>query len=116
MYSISRDYWTRAGSLVVSPSDSQLSDGGYDKCMRDENCIVGTIIEYTKSWGEMDCNCDGSFNCKDLAAIHLFGRKCERPMFGSVYASRFNHCANRIGVSDMLTQEGGDLCTVPDAQ
>ncbi|KAG5865195.1 hypothetical protein JTB14_032080 [Gonioctena quinquepunctata] len=114
-YSISKDYWKKAGSLVVSADDDPNNDSSYQKCMLDENCIVGTVIEYTRSWGmQMDCNCDGIFDCKDMAAIHLFGQKCERPMFGEEYANRFNHCAAKIGVREMRFLEGDDQCTVPE--
>ncbi|KAJ8956821.1 hypothetical protein NQ318_014235 [Aromia moschata] len=110
-YSISKDYWRTAGSLSANPTKNPGSeDQTYRECMRNENCIVGTIIKYTEHFGPMDCNCDGKFDCKDRAAIHLFGQNCENPKYGQTYANRFNHCANRIGVKSMLSAEGSDTC------
>lgn len=53
-----------------------------------------------------DCNCDGVFDCKDRLAIHLFGDSCFNPKYGDVYATRFNHCAKKIGVNIMSESEG----------
>ncbi|XP_018577274.1 uncharacterized protein LOC108915662 [Anoplophora glabripennis] len=112
-YSISRNYWQEAGALTVN----NWSKGGddYTRCMRDENCIVGTIIQYTQKFGKLDCNCDGKFDCKDRFAIHLFGPSCENPKFTSTYARRFNECSARIGVATMLTEEG-DNCEAPPVE
>ncbi|CAH1171209.1 unnamed protein product [Phaedon cochleariae] len=112
-YSVSKEYWMQAGSLVVSAADDPSSDASYRKCLQNENCIVGTIIKYTEQYGEADCNCDEKFDCKDRLAIHLFGNKCEKPSFGHTIARRFNDCAARVGVSAMLSSEGDDFCTLP---
>ncbi|XP_044758968.1 uncharacterized protein LOC123316802 [Coccinella septempunctata] len=109
-YSVSFDYWKVAGSPVLSPDDDPDSQDSYKKCMANENCIVNTIDKYTTSFGEIDCNCDGKFDCKDRYAIHLHGRNCENPQFGERYARRFNHCARSIGVAEMLEKEGYDGC------
>ncbi|XP_072380138.1 uncharacterized protein [Diabrotica undecimpunctata] len=110
-YSISMDYWTKAGSLTVSPYESSTSPTAYSNCMKDENCIVGTIINYTGRLGDKDCNCDGVFDCKDRAAIHLMGASCANPYFGDVFANRFNECATRVGSRNMLSREGNNMCT-----
>ncbi|XP_072380137.1 uncharacterized protein [Diabrotica undecimpunctata] len=113
-YSISEDYWKKAGSLTVSPNEKSTDPSAYRNCMRDENCIVGTIIQYTGQFGEdMDCNCDGVFDCKDRAAIHLMGASCENPNFGGIFARRFNECSNMVGTKNMLSQEGNNKCTTP---
>ncbi|XP_056636029.1 uncharacterized protein LOC130444765 [Diorhabda sublineata] len=108
-YSISEQYWRDAGALTVSNEENQDSDA-FRRCMANENCIVGTIINYTGRFGDLDCNCDNVFDCKDRLAIHLKGKNCDRPVYGSIYASRFNHCAARIGVQQMFSQEGEPNC------
>ncbi|XP_045477751.1 uncharacterized protein LOC123682942 [Harmonia axyridis] len=115
-YSISFDYWKTAGSPVLDPSHDPDSEESYKKCLLDENCIVNTIDKYTSSFGELDCNCDGKFDCKDRFAIHLNGERCVNPNFGRTYARRFNECAQSIGVKEMLSQEGYKGCVLPDVQ
>ncbi|CAG9862152.1 unnamed protein product [Phyllotreta striolata] len=112
-YSINFNYWKEAGSLVVNLDDPPNNVESYNACMKDENCIVGTIIQYTQQFGELDCNCDGKFDCKDRLAIHLFGASCERPNFGSDYSWRFNHCAASVGVKRMGSREGDSNCIEP---
>ncbi|KAK4874048.1 hypothetical protein RN001_013408 [Aquatica leii] len=103
-YSISKSYWTHAGSH--STRDYPSEDLAYQNCMQNENCILNTVKSYTESFGEKDCNCDGHFDCKDRLAIHLFGSSCTNPKFGGTYATRFNHCASQIGVKFMSEIEG----------
>ncbi|KAJ8924785.1 hypothetical protein NQ315_000938 [Exocentrus adspersus] len=112
-YSISEKYWRDAGALTTNGRDTRNS---YRNCMWNENCIVGTIISYTEKFGKRDCNCDGSFDCKDRLAIHLFGDECENPKFNSTYARRFNECAAQVGVSTMLDVEGHDNCNAPEVE
>ncbi|KAK5641927.1 hypothetical protein RI129_010474 [Pyrocoelia pectoralis] len=103
-YSISYEYWVQGGSHSRGPHNDEKD--AYANCMKDENCILNTIKSYTERFGERDCNCDGTFDCKDRLAIHLFGDACFNPKFGSVYASRFNHCAAQVGVHEMAAAEG----------
>ncbi|XP_049826532.1 uncharacterized protein LOC126266491 [Aethina tumida] len=85
-YSISRDYWNLAGRPKVDGLKS------YEKCMKDKNCIVETILRYTGRFENADVNCDGQFDCIDRFAIHLFGSNYEYPNFGKTYTERFNSC------------------------
>ncbi|CAH1112592.1 unnamed protein product [Psylliodes chrysocephalus] len=115
-YSIDFNYWKTAGSVVANLDDLPNDKNSYESCMKDENCIVGTIIQFTEKFGRIDCNCDGKFDCKDRLAIHLLkGPNCEQPTFGRTYARRFNECASAVGVSTMLSKEGDDSCTAPEA-
>ncbi|KAL3272711.1 hypothetical protein HHI36_014173 [Cryptolaemus montrouzieri] len=111
-YSVSFDYWKAAKSPVLDPNDDPDSQASYKKCMGNENCIVNTIYQYTNSFNDTDCNCDGTFDCKDMFAIHLFGRNCKSPNFGRTYARRFNECAKSIGVNVMEIHEGDEECLV----
>ncbi|KAK9883477.1 hypothetical protein WA026_001653 [Henosepilachna vigintioctopunctata] len=111
-YSVGFEYWKTAGSPVLNVDDDPDAESSYKMCMANENCIVNTIAQYTSKFGEMDCNCDGKFDCKDRFAIHLQGANCANPNFGSRYARRFNECAASTGVADMLSSEGNGNCEV----
>lgn len=51
-YSINKDYWQKAGSL--SPTDQPKNENQhFHDCMNNENCIVGTILEYTIQFGQL---------------------------------------------------------------
>lgn len=112
-YSIDMVYWRRAGGL--SPTHSHPSpdeEARYKSCMMNENCIAGTIIEYTQSFGRLDCNCDGVFDCKDRAAIHRTGENCGQPQFDEKYRNRFNSCGRSTNLKTMLASEFTSYCQV----
>ncbi|KAF5291492.1 hypothetical protein FQR65_LT01804 [Abscondita terminalis] len=102
-YSISQDYWVRAGSHSVSTHPDE--NVNYQNCMGDENCILNTIKSYTESFGERDCNCDGHFDCKDRFALHLFGDACFNPTFGSTYATRYMVAARNFKPGAIILSE-----------
>ncbi|XP_063916582.1 uncharacterized protein LOC135132423 [Zophobas morio] len=110
-YSINFDYWKTANSPVVDVDDEPETQQSYKKCMRNENCILATLDQYADAIGHMDCNCDGTFDCKDRFAIHLFGSECTNPKFSKKYAKRFNSCSKEAGTKTMLIEEGYYGCT-----
>lgn len=58
-YSISKEYWTRAGSHTTGPFKD--SEEAFHNCMENENCILNTLKGYTELFGERV-----SFFFKDL--------------------------------------------------
>ncbi|XP_044252909.1 uncharacterized protein LOC123003919 [Tribolium madens] len=109
-YSIDFDYWKTANSPTVDPTDAPEEKSSFDKCMKNENCILATLDRYVDAIGHMDCNCDGDFDCKDRFAIHLYGANCGNPSFDDKYVKRFNNCANNLKVKVMVSNEGSEGC------
>ncbi|KAI4456129.1 destabilase-related [Holotrichia oblita] len=106
-YSISYNYWLTAG-LPTLPGDDPNNEQSYKNCMQDENCILNTIVGYTSSFNNLDCNCDGIYDCQDLLKLHLFGDKCGNIM-EQFQIDRFNNCARLNDLPRMSTNE---LCEV----
>ncbi|KRT83399.1 hypothetical protein AMK59_4530 [Oryctes borbonicus] len=109
-YSISRSYWETAGFPTL-PGDSPDSDASYNRCINNENCILNSIVGYTSTFNNLDCNCDGVYDCQDMLKLHLFGEQCGNIM-DSNQVRRFNNCASDNNLSRMTSN---DLCQV-DAQ
>ncbi|GJQ73423.1 hypothetical protein Trydic_g13785 [Trypoxylus dichotomus] len=109
-YSINRTYWETAGYPTL-PGDDPNSSASYTRCMGNENCILNTIVGYTSTFNNLDCNCDGTYDCQDMLKLHLFGEQCGSIM-DSNQVRRFNNCARMNSLSQMTSNT---LCEV-DAQ
>ncbi|KAI4456130.1 destabilase-related [Holotrichia oblita] len=106
-YSISEAYWKKAGYPSL-PGDNPNSSQSYNRCMQDENCIVNTIVGYTRNFNNLDCNCDGKYDCQDMLKLHLFGEQCGSRMDND-QVRRFNNCASTNHLASMVSNE---LCQV----
>ncbi|KAK9717665.1 Destabilase [Popillia japonica] len=106
-YSISEAYWRRAGYPTL-PGDNPNSSQSYLNCMQDENCILNTIVGYTNAFNNLDCNCDGVYDCRDMLKLHLYGEQCGDKVDDDK-VSRFNNCASRNYLASMASNE---LCQV----
>ncbi|KAK9717657.1 Destabilase [Popillia japonica] len=102
-YSINRSYWETAGSPSL-PGDDPDDERSYTKCMQNENCILNTIVGYTSSFNNLDCNCDGLYDCQDMLKLHLSGDKCGEIM-NQYSMDRFNNCAARNGLPRLSSNE-----------
>ncbi|XP_019880378.1 uncharacterized protein LOC109608392 [Aethina tumida] len=114
LYSINYNYWKEAGQLKANLQDPNGSQQAYNNCMRDENCIVGTIIEYTNKLN-LDCNCDNTFDCKDRLMLHINGRNCNnKNNMRNPFMERFNTCAESVRSTKMSNNDFISTC-VPEA-
>ncbi|GJQ73421.1 hypothetical protein Trydic_g13784 [Trypoxylus dichotomus] len=104
-YSINETYWQIAGYPTL-PGNDPNSHSSYERCMKNENCILNTIVGYTNTFSNLDCNCDGKYDCQDMLKLHLYGRNCGKAM-ESYYLSRYNYCA---GTRDLSPMTSNVLC------
>lgn len=51
-YSINYNYWKTAGYPTL-PNDDPNNEQSYRNCMRDENCILNTIVGYTGTFNNL---------------------------------------------------------------
>lgn len=54
-YSIDHDYWKTAGYPTL-PNDDPDREQSFRNCMRDENCILNTIVGYTDTFNKAVSN------------------------------------------------------------
>lgn len=52
-YSIDYDYWHQAGSPVIDEDDDPDSNSSYLKCIKNENCVLNTLVQYADAIGHM---------------------------------------------------------------
>lgn len=51
-YSIDFAYWTRAGTPgLIASDDVNHPINSYKKCMKNENCILNTLVQYADAVG-----------------------------------------------------------------
>ncbi|GLV35059.1 uncharacterized protein CBL_09540 [Carabus blaptoides fortunei] len=109
-YSISRKYWEDAGRPTVL-DDSKDDPVSYENCKKDDNCIMQAMRQYIMPKSK-DCDCDGTVDCKDFAAIHYYGDSCRFERFKNVYLFRLDNCLREKGITH--TKGWNKACT-PDA-